>query len=367
MSNNQNKNQPINNGLTPTYSETSNVSVSSLNIFETQTKPDSSSVKIQIETNDSFTGVSNNKSEVPIKQVVFPNSTSSLLNNSGSSDTLKDAVRKWHAKRKKDPNENEDFQKLKKLTKTSNVILNDKIKQPEIKLPDIKNNCENFAQTTHNSQEQKRSKSNSELETYIKDPFDGPLSFDTIMALKKKKSEVDFDETCRKNINCAALESIGNEIPRSRQICDAESLQFGINDQIDTIRKKIIGIIGNFQNCTTQNEVIKVFVDVINSLLVNIEEIIQKPMLDNEKKFNNVKNSLELCISIVSQRSSNLTEELDEIALNFLAKYPIVFESLKTLTNVEPLNVSIPDTIYKHILKYINSIEKINQILKTAN
>ncbi|KAK6591016.1 hypothetical protein RS030_111768 [Cryptosporidium xiaoi] len=360
MNGNQNRNQPKN-GLTPKPPGESQNSVLLLDF--TQPHLSSSSGQVQPESNVPFIYISDKKSETPVKQTVF-NSANTPLNNSGSSDTLKDAVRKWHAKRKKNPNDNDDSKKQKKLTKTSSIMLGDKSKQPEIKLADNKSSLENSVQTIYISNEQKYSKSSSELETDIKDPFDGPLSFDAIMALKKKKNEADFDEASEKNINSPAQESSSNKIRRSKQVNETASFESRIKNQVETTQKKVIAITNNFQSCSTQSEIIQVFADVINCLFINIEEVVQKQALDEEEKTSHIRNSLELCINIVSQKSNNVTEELDELALDFLAKYPIVFESLKTLTNIESLNDSTLDAVHKYILNYISPIDRINHVLR---
>ncbi|KAF7457933.1 hypothetical protein HWI79_1499 [Cryptosporidium felis] len=271
-----------------------------------------------------------------------------------SSDNLKDAVRRWHAKRKKDPSSKSDIQETS-VEKKFDANKYEKDKNSTIDCTDKIG----MVQSQNYTQDPKRLR-DTELESIINGPFDGPMSFDAIMAMKKKKPN-----TCNSQEN--TLESTVLFDLRSSQSLNANSTETNLRNPrksspdniIESIRLKAINSIRNFGKHDTLSE-LTAFLDlVLNDFSSSIEKQVLK-LCNQDSGSNGMEKSLDLCIGVISQRSNSSRDEFDEIALECLAKYPLIFESLKTLTNIEDITETTPENICEYLNKFTKQMEKIN-------
>ncbi|KAH8581841.1 uncharacterized protein ELE39_001971 [Cryptosporidium sp. chipmunk genotype I] len=281
------------------------------------------------------------------------------MNKTISSDNLKDAVRKWHAKRKKDSNNQ---------TSSENTTL-----ESEGTVSTKKHDIRHITTLNHNNSiepnqlshanEQKRPRS-TVIENNIKYIFDGPLSFDTIMALKKKKSNITFDNSEKILINSPNIEqnvTKGTTALYCTHQTNNSPLIENFKDEVNIIYSKSIDVIQNFFKGNSILEVINLLEYVLNFLSFSIQELISR-----YTKIYNIgrsEKSLSACINFILHKSNLKDDQFDEISLEFLAKYPEVFESLKTLTKIEELGDATPSEISDHILKFNSQIDKIYNLL----
>lgn len=283
------------------------------------------------------------------------------MNKPVSSDNLKDAVRKWHAKRKKDFNGQINAENI--VSESENLVNSKKNDTKHISVLNHNTSIESN-QASHSTNEQKRSRS-SEIENSIKYIFDGPLSFDTIMALKRKKSNTVFNnnEKILKN-NPIVMEQNDSKDPLVRSyahLTNNLNIIEKSTDEIDNIHSKSMDEIQNFFNCNSMSEIISMFEYIINHLSISIQEIISTPHIKMDNDFS--EKSLNTCINFILHKSTSISNQFDETALEFLAKYPAIFESLKTLTNIEELNNTMPSDINNHILKFSSQIDRVYNLL----
>lgn len=282
------------------------------------------------------------------------------MNKPVSSDNLRDAVRKWHAKRKKDFNGKINAENV--VFESENTV---NPKKNDTKHVSVWNNATSIEsnQTSHTN-EQKRPRY-TEIENSIKYIFDGPLSFDTIMALKRKKSNTIFnnDEKILKR-NPIVIEQNNTKNPLVRNyvhLTNNHHIMENSAEEIDIIHSKSINAIQNFLNCNTISEIIGIFECIINHLSISIQELINA---SNINMYDNLsEKSLNTCINLILHKSNSISDQFDETALEFLAKYPEIFESLKTLTNIEELNNIMPSDINNHILKFNSQIDRVYNLL----
>ncbi|KAJ1609343.1 hypothetical protein OJ253_1579 [Cryptosporidium canis] len=282
------------------------------------------------------------------------------MNKPISSDNLKDAVRKWHAKRKKDPNNQAG---IESTLSESEVILGAK-KHDAKQISTWNNNTP--VEVCHASQfsiEQKRPRS-TEIDGNIKCIFDGPLSFDTIMELKRKKSNVvpNNDKTPK-----YSQEVVEQSFSNDHFIGDftqaSNSIMEDYREKIDLIHSRSMGYVQNFSNCNSVSEVIRVFEFVISNLSDSIQEMINTSSVNADG--GSYERSLDICIDFILNKSNSIDDKFDENSLEFLAKYPVTFESLKTLTKIQGLDTTMPYDINNHIIKLCSQINKVYNSLNS--
>ncbi|KAK9173972.1 hypothetical protein CmeUKMEL1_16730 [Cryptosporidium meleagridis] len=281
------------------------------------------------------------------------------MNKAISSDNLKDAVRKWHAKRKKDSN--------------NQVNSENTGSEPEgifgTKKHDVRhtsawshNNFVESNQSSNFTNEQKRPRS-TVIENNIKYIFDGPLSFDTIMALKRKKSNVIFSNN-EKMLNNPSFEQNDSKSAINQccahQTSNSHAME-NFKDEIDIIYSKSSSAIQNFFKSSSVSEVINLLEYILNFLSFSTQELIsrynKKTYVDGSEK------SLGVCINFILNKSNLTDDQFDETSLEYLAKYPKIFESLKTLTKINSLSDAVPSKISTHIQKLNSQIDKIYNLL----
>ncbi|EAK88774.1 hypothetical protein [Cryptosporidium parvum Iowa II] len=281
------------------------------------------------------------------------------MNKTISSDNLKDAVRKWHAKRKKDSNNQANSENTGS--------------EPEgifgTKKHDVRhisawshNNFVESNQLSHFTNEQKRPRP-TVIENNIKYIFDGPLSFDTIMALKRKKSNVIFSNNekilnnpnIEQNDSKSAINQCYTHQTNNSQVMD------NFKDEINIIYSKSISAVQNFFKISSMSEVINLLEYILNFLSFSTQELISR--YNKKAYFDRHEKSLGICINFILNKSNLTDEQFDETSLEYLAKYPKVFESLKTLTKINGLNDTVPSEISNHIQKLNSQIDKIYNLL----
>ncbi|OII71792.1 uncharacterized protein cubi_00599 [Cryptosporidium ubiquitum] len=284
------------------------------------------------------------------------------MNKTTYSDNLKDAVRRWHAKRKKDSNNQINIENT--ALESENVFNTKKHDIRHISVWNHNNSVESN-QLSHSANEQKRLRP-TVVENNIKYIFDGPLSFDTIMALKRKKSNIIFGNN-GKILNSSSIiehnDSKCNLIQSCKQQISNLSVIENIKNEIDVIYSKSIDAIQNFSKSSSTSDIINILEYILNYLSFRIQELLSSSNKNIDINIESSEKSLGMCINLILDKSNSTDERFDETALEFLAKYPKIFESLKTLTKIEELNYATPNEINDYILKFNSQIEKIYNLL----